>query len=234
MKYDAVIFDFYGTLVDNMDAEVFNSILGKMAAVLEISLQEIRDFWRESWPQRATGLFSTVEEALAHLCERLKVQASAEQLEEAARLRYGYARQVMMPRPDTVETLARLKEAGYKLGLISDCTLEVPRFWSETPMASLIDVAIFSCSVGLKKPDPRIYLLACDKLDVLPERCLYMGDGGSHELTGARSVGMTPVLIRVPYENASNTQRHGEEEWDGARITSVREILAHVDEAFAR
>lgn len=233
MKYDAVIFDLFGTLVDNMNVGAFNTVLGEMADVLAVPPKELRRFWGESWPQRAIGAFPSLEVTLEHACKRLGTQVSMKQISEAARLRFDLTRQMLTPRHDTIETLTRLKKAGYKIGLISDCTLEVPRFWPETPLAEQIDAAIFSCSVGLKKPDPRIYLLACEQLGVLPERCLYMGDGGSRELTGAKAVGMYPVLIRVPYENASNTQRQDEEKWEGARITTVQDILMHVDEALA-
>jgi len=51
-----------------------------------------------------------------------------------------------------------------------------------------------------EKPDPRIYHLALERLKVKPQDCLYVGDGSSHELTGARKVGMHPVQIHVPDE----------------------------------
>ena len=45
------------------------------------------------------------------------------------------------------------------------------------------------------KPDPAIYLLACNQLDVPPSRCLFVGDGGDNELSGAMQVGMTTVQV---------------------------------------
>jgi putative hydrolase of the HAD superfamily len=43
------------------------------------------------------------------------------------------------------------------------------------------------------KPDPAIYRLCTDALGVTPEECLFVGDGGSHELEAARSLGMTAL-----------------------------------------
>lgn len=40
------------------------------------------------------------------------------------------------------------------------------------------------------KPDPAIYLLACRRLGVAPEDCVFVGDGGDRELEGAAAVGM--------------------------------------------
>ena len=50
-----------------------------------------------------------------------------------------------------------------------------------------------SCDVKLKKPDIRIYELCAGKLNVKPEECLYVGDGGSNELSAAITAGMKPL-----------------------------------------
>ena len=92
-------------------------------------------------------------------------------------------------------------------------------------MAPLVDVAILSCEVGLRKPDPRIYEMVCDRLTVLPDRCLYVGDGGSMELTGASASGMDVVLIRAPYDTVTGDR----EDWQGARISSLKEVVSLVD-----
>ena len=76
------------------------------------------------------------------------------------------------------------------------------------------------------KPDHRIFQLACTRLGVEPEDCLYVGDGGSDELTAAKECGMHPVLIRVPYGDApwDNEEREGEG-WVGDRIASIPEVM---------
>lgn len=130
-----------------------------------------------------------------------------------------------MPRPHGIEVLSHLKKDGYSTGLITDCSHEVPNIWKGTPFSKLIDVAVFSCAVGVKKPDPRIYQIALKQLNVKPHECLYIGDGSSRELSGALKVGMSPVLIRVPYETGENAYRIDEEEWNGTVISSLNEVL---------
>ena len=98
--------------------------------------------------------------------------------------------------------------------------------WSEASFAPLIDEAILSCSVGLTKPDPRTYQLVCQRLDVSPQRCLYVGDGGSRELTGATAMGMRAVLIRAPYDDSVGGYR---EEWPGQRISTLSEVPLLLD-----
>jgi putative hydrolase of the HAD superfamily len=121
--------------------------------------------------------------------------------------------------------LSQLKKAGCKTGLISDCSVEAPVVWKSTPFTTLIDFPVFSCEVGVKKPDQKIFLLALEKLNTQPQDCLYVGDGSSKELSGALKVGMNPVLIRVPYETSEDAYRIDEEEWHGTTITSLKEVL---------
>jgi putative hydrolase of the HAD superfamily len=207
MKYDAVIFDLFGTLVDNFSFQEHERVLSEMAATLSAPRHDFVRLWGATFNERATGIFATAAANIEHVCRVLQLPVAAEAIATAARIRLDYSQRALTPRPGSVETLARLKTAGYKTGLISDCSSEVPQLWSETSFAPLVDVPIFSCMVGLKKPDPRIYRLMCKQLAVKPQACLYVGDGSSRELTGASRVGMHGVLICVPYEDSYDAHR---------------------------
>lgn len=225
MKYKAAIFDLFGTLVDNFSWQEYRAVQAQMADFLSVSMETFCDMWGNTYQERATGELPSTEASILHICRMVGVKPDAESVEAAVRVRVGYTRQELIPRPDAVPTLVKLKEAGLQLGLISDCAPEVPLLWSETPFAGIIDEPIFSCSVSLKKPDPRIYLLACDRLNVSPGDCLYVGDGSSRELTGAAQVGMSPVLIRAPHEATPDTARIDEDTWEGPPISSLSEVL---------
>ena len=73
--------------------------------------------------------------------------------------------------------------------MISVCTEDVPQVWDETPLGGEFDATVFSCDVGVSKPDPRIYEIACERLEVEPAECLFVGDGANDELPGAERVG---------------------------------------------
>jgi len=62
---------------------------------------------------------------------------------------------------------------------------------------ALFDHVIESSKAGLRKPDPRIYLLACDALGVLPENAVYLDDLGIN-LKPARELGMTTIKVVRP------------------------------------
>ena len=55
------------------------------------------------------------------------------------------------------------------------------------------DAPVLSCEAGVMKPDPAIFRLSLDALDVCPAECLYVGDGGSDELTAAHALGMRAI-----------------------------------------
>jgi putative hydrolase of the HAD superfamily len=81
---------------------------------------------------------------------------------------------------------------------------------------------VLSCTVGLRKPDPRIYELACERLEVEPADCLFVGDGANDELAGAARVGMRAVCVLPP--------GHDQALWPEARgweptIGDLREVL---------
>jgi putative hydrolase of the HAD superfamily len=61
-------------------------------------------------------------------------------------------------------------------------------------LEELFEVVVESSKVGLRKPDPRIYQLACDHLGVTPPECVFLDDIGAN-LKGARALGMTTIKV---------------------------------------
>ena len=199
----------------------WDSMMESVAAALGIGMEAFRAAWSVTEDERYTGSFSTMQAYLEHVCRRVGVSPKPGGISQAVAVRLEYFTGLASPRVDTVATLVKLKDCGHKIGLISDCVLEDALNWPRTPMAPLVDVAVLSCEVGLRKPDPRIYWMTCERLGVAPADCLYVGDGGSGELTGASQVGMDVVLIRASYD----TNKGDREDWDGARISTLGEVL---------
>lgn len=224
MTCKAVIFDLYGTLVDFLTREEYAQNHLDVADALGIPVEEIRGVWNDSIGRRWEGEFIRYEECLEHICRSTGREAVPERIGEATRIRLDLVRRNLRPKDGAIEALPSLRSAGLRLGLISDCVPEVPRVWPETGFAGLIDVAIFSPEVGITKPDSRIYMLACERLGVMPEECLYVGDGGSHELTGAQDAGMRPILIKADPEGVHIPKRPDADSWDGPVITDLRQV----------
>jgi len=224
LKYKAVIFDLFGTLVDNFSRGDYEKTLTEMATVLGAPPDRFIRLWADTFNLRATGVFHSAEACVEHICQELHVPVNNLQVKQTGRIRLDFTSRNIKPRPEAVEVLTCLKSNGYKTALISDCTTETPLVWQKTPLNQLFDVTVFSCRVGVKKPDPRIYRLATDQLGVKPQDCLYIGDGSSQELTGALQVGMHPVLIRHP-DDSADAHYIDREDWQGLTISSLKEVL---------
>ena len=156
-------------------------------------------------------------------------RVDAARIKAAADSRLEFTRRNFIPLPGAVETLARLKATGRTIGLISNCGSLIPLIWRGTPLAPLVDAPVFSCSAGLRKPDPRIYRLACELLAVLPEDCIYVGDGGDGELTGASRAGMDAVLVHAPAVDLNDGRHDDARGWTGPRVSALSEVLGLVE-----
>ena len=225
-RYDAVVFDLWGTLVDELTHPeahrlVYRQKTDETADLLGVDRDEFARAWGATAPDRMVGRVPSTEATLRLICEQLGAEPGADAVKAAAQIRYEYVRDALSPRPGTVEAMETLRESGYRVGLISNCTEEVSRLWETTPFAPLVDTAVLSFDAGVAKPDPRIYRLALDGLGVRAGRCLFVGDGSDGELTGAAEAGMTAVLIRVPYDRADGS-RQG---WEGDVIAAIPDVL---------
>jgi putative hydrolase of the HAD superfamily len=213
----AVIFDLWDTLVD-FDPIGGRAFQDEVAALLGRDPDEFAALWIQGRARRETG---PLGEYL------LSLGAGGERVDEIVALRRESTRRMLRPRPGAVETLQELHGRGYRLGLITVCSEDVPELWSETPFADLFDATVFSCAVGLRKPDPRIYHVACQRLTVEPEVAVFVGDGANDELAGAERVGMRAVLIHREGEDPPWDEVR---DWRGPRITALPQLLPLLDE----
>jgi putative hydrolase of the HAD superfamily len=198
-----------------------------IAAVLGADAGAFRAEWDRTAVARQTGTVGSMEENVRTICRSLEMADPSDELVAEALAPRGemYARW-FHPRPGALETLEALRSRGFPLALISMCAPDTPAMWAASPFAGTVDVEVFSCEVGLRKPEPAIYLYACERLGVEPAACLYCGDGSYRELTGAAAVGMTAVEIRDPDVDLETKLHLEGDDWTGARIGDLRELLA--------
>jgi putative hydrolase of the HAD superfamily len=222
MKYQAVIFDLYGTLVPTFSETKYRHLILQMAAALNAPPEPFWELWSASFNDSFLGIIPDSRAKIVLVCAKLGLNPEPSKISEQTRLLFEHETLAMIPRPDAAGVLSALKQKQYKIGLISDCASETVAFWENMPIKPFFDTVVFSCVAGVKKPDPRIYHLALERLKVKPQDCLYVGDGSSHELTGARKVGMHPVQIHVPDEIVYFLD---EDDWDETPISSLSEIL---------
>lgn len=227
MKYQAIIFDLFGTLIDKLSLREHKKILEQMASTISAPPESFVQLWFDTFDERGLGIFQTLEANIEYICKKLELHPENTKITLAAQINIKYTARSMKPRPYATELLSKLKTEGYKIGLITNCSAEIPKILKGITLFPLIDIAVFSSLEGVQKPEPPIYNIAIERLAVKPENCLYIGDGDCNELTGALKVGTHPVLIRDPDEDRTDVHRVDFEadEWDGPVISSLREVL---------
>ena len=231
----AVVFDFFGTLVPNFTVSGHKEVLRQMARATGAPVEGFVEGWLGTFNQRATGVFPTTRSNIEAVCLALNVAPEDHQYEAAVRLRYDFERQQVAPRATAISTLQVLRSLGLKTCLVSDCSPELPQIWPDTPFAPLFDSTVFSCCVKIRKPNREIYIEACRRLKVEPRECLFVGDGGSRELSGATEAGMSAVLLASPDEqDNADTHRVDEEKWTGRKISDLVELLPLLKQSAAQ
>jgi putative hydrolase of the HAD superfamily len=112
------------------------------------------------------------------------------------------------PRAAMLEAIARIREAGLKTAaLTNNWVLDDAVDGRERglPLEDIFHVVVESSLVGLRKPDPRIYELVCDKLGVEPTDAVFLDDLGVN-LKPARAMGMTTIKVADPSEALAELQ----------------------------
>lgn len=103
-------------------------------------------------------------------------------------------------RPEMIEALRRIKRE-YVTGCITNNMphnaaggTAAGRSLYSADIMQMFDVVIESAKIGIRKPDPRIYKMMCEKLGVPPEACIFLDDLGPN-LKPARAMGMTTIKV---------------------------------------
>lgn len=99
------------------------------------------------------------------------------------------------PKPGARETLRELGKV-YKLGVISNSMSGAPRdFLKREGLAGYFEVIIISRDVGIRKPNPKIFSIALQRLGVRPSEAAHVGNSLEEDVAGAKGAGMKAVLV---------------------------------------
>lgn len=187
---DGVLFDLGGVVMDSPLQSIarFEAEHRLPAGVVNRAIREAGD--GGAWSRLERGEL-TVESFLAPFeadCRACGVTVNAAALMAAI----GGSR----PRPVMVEAIRRIRARGLRVAALTNNWVSDGRRGPH-PIRDHFDVFIESSVVGMRKPDPRIYELACRELGVTLERAAFLDDIGAN-LKTARALGMATIKVREP------------------------------------
>jgi putative hydrolase of the HAD superfamily len=221
----AVLFDFFGTLTRAVRQ-------GPSHRWMARSLGCDPDAWlklmAETFYQRASGRLGEPTAVLRDLAARLGATPSEETLRVVRAQRVAAIASDGPLRRESVPVLRALRSRDVRTALVSDCWYELPALLPGLPVYPLLDARILSVEMGRCKPDPEMYLAACERLGVAPQECLYVGDGGSRELTGAQAVGMRAMQLAAP-DLAEHLAFALDDQFRGPVVSSLADLVPLVD-----
>ena len=200
MAVEAVIWDFGGVFTSS-PFEAFNRLEAEMGAPKD----HIRRVNATNHHENAWALFERNEIDTARFDQLF--------LEESAALGFPIRGADVLPklsgelRPRMVAALKACKAAGFKVGCITNNVVsmhspgqdEIQRAAGAMgQIMPLFDAIIESSKAGVRKPDPKIYLMMCDLLAVKPQDCVYLDDLGVNCKPAA---GLGMIAIKVTSES---------------------------------
>jgi putative hydrolase of the HAD superfamily len=201
MDLEAVIFDYGEVLSGPPDPQAHHNLL-KIAGVAEEPFE--KSYWAHRLDYDADILNGqTYWQTVAR---DTGVHFTAEQI---SRLLEQDALMWMNLNPTMLAWIPRIKQAGFRLGILSnmgDGVLDYmrPRF----PWLAQFDHLTWSCELGVVKPDPAIYLHTVKKLNVSPDRALFI-DNLKKNIVGAEAIGLHAALFENPEQLQNDLARRG-------------------------
>ncbi len=207
MTIEAVTFDFWNTLVrENTDLWAYRSrtwseLLAARGNQIELAVLEAA--FDAGWHAYVANWNANVPFGAA---DALQIALTALDIEADDELAAALLAVITNPPPDQhpqlnpnlLDTLAALRGAGVKIGIVCDVGLTpstvLRRYLDDQGALEYFDHWSFSDEVGVYKPDAVIFRHALAGLgDVAPERCAHIGDLRRTDIAGALGMGMTAV-----------------------------------------
>jgi putative hydrolase of the HAD superfamily len=209
----AVIFDYYNTLIDIRTDEEKPEVFHFLSLYLqyyglnmnEQNLRSALDHEKkqylkakdEAYPEiDLEVVFSSILEKEG-ICNTLAAESCCKLFRLLSRERFQLF-------SDSIPVLKEIKRSGYPMAVVSDA--QKVFCLEEGEMLGLnqfFDHIVLSTQFGFRKPDGRLFAIACSLLDIPPAQAIYIGDDLRKDVKGAKQAGMAAILVsRNPQQNS--------------------------------
>lgn len=232
-----LIFDAYGTLVELDDfyqrlqrGFAVRGLALPLEAVQRAAHQEMRHYMAHAIQVRDEASWLGLRHDCARiLAEAISAQSHAFSLSVDDTLAVLSEALVFHPFPQAKETLRRLRDAGIRMGVLSNWDYQLPAILRGVQLATFFEFIITSAEAGVEKPAAQFFERGLAKARALcptlkPHDCFYIGDHYEKDVVAARAAGLTPLwLVRDQRDLASGDIHEAQD--DVIRLKSLRDLL---------
>jgi putative hydrolase of the HAD superfamily len=216
---DAVLIDLYDTLV-------WSNWWGwqeRLAGELGITHEAVGRAFDATRPGRSTGAYADADEDLASVIRAAGIDPNVGLISRLRGLEHAHIEDGGVTLyDDSLPVVRELRARGVKTALVSNCSHNTRPLVERLGLEAEFDQVILSVEVGAMKPDPAIYRITLDRLEVPdPSRAVFVDDQTSY-CDGATAVGLQTYLILRPEEAAEDRPANAD---DYRTIESLKALL---------
>jgi len=181
MECKAVIFDLFETLITEWGHQKYTK--KKLCSDPGIEKEVFDQYWDKKGKDRYIGKISFVD-SIRYVCEKCGKQIDESTLSYITKKR--------------ITTKSACFEHIHQdvFRLLSNCSSEEVTVIKQSRIYTYFDQVVLSYETEMQKPDSRIYQTAAKLLGVVSDECVFVGDGGSSELEGAKAAGMMAIQAK--------------------------------------
>ncbi|WP_180001762.1 HAD family hydrolase [Acinetobacter sp. YH12255] len=227
MPIQAVLFDLDNTLTHrDLTAQAYSCYLAEYyaSAFAQVEPEKIIEIVRRidngGYPKKELLTHGSIGASAAYALLQELSWLNPPSIDELAQFWFSQFGRCAVEMPDVKQVLAQLKSQGYQLAIVSngghDTRLNTIRGLG---IADYFEEIISSGLVGFSKPQPEIFQITAQRLGVLPEHCLYIGDHPINDIQGAKNAGMHALWMQGFHPDAEEIQY---------KIQQLPEIFTHL------
>lgn len=206
LAINAVLFDLDGTLTISIPGgmEMFLQYARRLGIAVNETAAKAGTRWSHWYWAQSPALLEDLalgdEMALwtrysARLLEAVGVTETSDARARAITEQFAdYAPRARL-NDGALDTLAGLKAAGFKLGLVSNRRHPLDQAVAELGLGGMFAIILAAGQVGIWKPDPGLLREAMERGNCDPSSTVYVGDNYYADIVSARRAGVTPVLL---------------------------------------
>jgi len=218
----AIVFDLDNTLVDFMKMKrraIEEAIPAMIDAGLKVTSEEANRIIDEIYKERGIEYQQVFDVLLQRILNKVDYKILS-----AGIIAYRRAREAsLIPYPHVYSTLNNLLKLGIKMGVLSDAPTK--EAWLRIAFLNfqhIFDAVVTFDDTGERKPSPAPFLKILEKLEVIPQEALMVGDWAERDIQGAKKVGMKTAFAK--YGDTFETEHHAAD-YELADISVLIDII---------